>query len=407
MGTVFVQDEDELVAVVGGLVMSLPKRFDEALSPREIMRGTGAVSDAIVGSEGQLFVGSGDGKLVSVVDNEQQLVAGFGNAVTSLVEDGESLLVALSDGRLLRVKKTPMDFGWVPQNPKPINNELMLEKRGLLLTFDEDGWMRVFDRVSGKVQTEMRVSRSAIWSVASDAEESVVACIGDDQILRCFEIPECELRFEKKVQWGVRDVCIAPDGTWLAAAPAVELGHRREGAIGIWNLVSGKCERTLDGHQNWVLKLAAADNRTLVSTCENRTTRVWDVDTNQEAVRIAPEGQSPVEHIAFMPEKNAVLLGHRDGWITGWNVESGKQVAAWAAFGDAITGLVVSGNQRVIATSRSSSEIRVFQLQANRPVARFDLGRGYLQRFGLSRDKRWVAFTGQSRDVAVYPLDAE
>ena len=399
LGSLTRTNSGEFVVVSAGKVIVLnaeSANLDTTLA----VRSEASVS-AVTLAGGQVYVGTGDGQLIGWSAGEgQRLVARFGHAVTGLsfTVDGGQLVVALADGRLLVVETSVQggDKGFVGRD---VNNILPLMKHKLWLCCDDRGWLRAYDFRSHEQRKELRVSRASIWSWDCDVDEKILVAISDDQQLRCWELPGLELRFEREVAWGVRDVCVAADGTWIAAAPPAD-SHpgQREGTIAIWDALSGEVRSLMEGHDNWVLKMAAtSDGTTLVSTCENRTTRIWNLKNGQQTAIAAPAEKAPAEHLVLDPEETSLLLGHRDGWITAWNLRDGSPINSWGAFGDAISGLHITPDDRVLVTSRSSNLLRVFNAQESRLLAEFDLAVGYTRGFQLGSDVTHLGFVGQDR----------
>ena len=135
----------------------------------------------------------------------------------------------------MRLEVQPDNAAWTAENRTPITTGILLPETGIAITIDDNGWMRASDIVTGKLVSERPAHDRAVWSVSSDANESLLATVGEDQQLRCWELPSLALRFEAQVDWGVRDVCVAPDASWVASAPATmtvgETGSQREGTI--------------------------------------------------------------------------------------------------------------------------------------------------------------------------------
>jgi WD40 repeat protein len=50
-----------------------------------------------------------------------------------------------------------------------------------------------------------------------------------------------------------------------------------DGPLRVWNLHSGACLRTLQGHTNWVIGVALTGDGRAVSASRDRTLRVWDL----------------------------------------------------------------------------------------------------------------------------------
>jgi WD40 repeat protein len=374
--------------------------------PQQLIRGSGTASAIAADKDGTVFLGCGDGNLfMRRRDDEQHTVAKFNVAITALAVQHEHLLVALSDGRLLRIDTSVEKLGWKTISDEPATVGILLSSRELAVTLDDHGQLHFFN-LTTETRSNIQAHQDAVWAIATDAKETLLATVGEDQRLRCWELPSLTLRFECAIDWGVRDVCVSPDGSWIAAAPpASDKPGQREGTIGIWNARTGECTRLLDGHENWVLKMSTTpDGTRLISSGENRTTRIWNMGRDekehdeQERV-ISPEGKSPAVHHAFEPSAKTLYLGHRDGWVTAWSLQDGAPLAKWAAFGDAITGLSVTNDKQVVATSRSSEFLRVHDFGTQQTLAEFDLGLGYLLDCRIVKNENGIVVTTQDRRV--------
>ncbi len=341
-------------------------------------------------------------------DGTQEVLAKFGMAITAAsANESGRFLIALSDGRLLQLQQTPLTPGWVATSRGAITTGILLPRHSMAITFDAKGWAMLREIATGKLISEQQSHHGDIWAVSCDRDETMLATVGEDQQLRCFELPSLALRFEKAIQWGIRDVCVAPDGTWIAAAPPAgdKLGGP-EGTIALWDAGRGDCQRLLKGHDNWVLKLAVTeDGAQLVSTAENRSTRVWNLAADNQALEISPPKRSTATLIAFDRRHSIVLLGHRDGWVTAWKLANGSSVFSWPAFGDALTSLEVTEDDRVLVTSRSDHRLRIRDFAHQTALGEFDVGVGNILSFQLSRDQVYLAAAGQNGEVTIMLVD--
>ena len=97
--------------------------------------------------------------------------------------------------------------------------------------------------------------------------------------------PSFKERLNKKQ---VTEIAFSPNGSRLAAG-----GDQR---IWIYDLDSGAQLAMLAGHTGRIRALAfASDNRTLASTSEDSTLRLWDTDTSNE-----------IEHLWVNPQTSLV-----------------------------------------------------------------------------------------------------
>ena len=66
----------------------------------------------------------------------------------------------------------------------------------------------------------------------------------------------------------VTSMCVTPDGKHLVTGSFDDTGC-------VWNLLSGKCVRTLEGHSSTVISCVTPDGKHVVTTSGDDTVRVW------------------------------------------------------------------------------------------------------------------------------------
>lgn len=113
-------------------------------------------------------------------------------------------------------------------------------------------------------------------------------------------------------------VAFSPNGKILAA------GDQR-GGLYLCDAATGKDVIDAEGHQRGVTSLSrSADGRTLVSTGEDRSIRVWDVESRQETKVFLLEGD---EHELCSAEPfgdNAVVALDNSGRLHHWDLRTGE-----------------------------------------------------------------------------------
>ncbi|MCA9151303.1 MAG: protein kinase [Planctomycetales bacterium] len=355
------------------------------------------------------IVGRGDGVVLKVEDSLATLLDEFDASVSAVHwnQAGEHFLLGLSDGRVVTID--------LPANKRSGDSQAGLTSIALpatqFVTANNEGWLTSLDAERDHVLISKQLHDTSIWNVAFDAHEHRLATVGEDFRIRGWKFPELEPRFEQATAWGVRDVCVAPDGSWIAG-PAPANSNVREGTIGIWNF-QGDCVRLLEGHTNWVLRFGVSrDGQFLVSGSEDQTTRVWNTKTWKTEHVLAPPLRSSPEYFAF-GSSTELAIGHRDGRITFWNLVTGADCGMWAAFGDSLSGLFATPDKRLLATCRSSANLQVYSLERSEVVATLQLSAGYIEHFSVAPDGRTIGYAGkdgrlrtmriQSRDPAKLP----
>jgi serine/threonine protein kinase/WD40 repeat protein len=383
--------------------------MDQEGEPDRVIKIAARASSLATDGDSLLALGGGDGSLrMCHLDTvgEPIVVANFGSAITDMhwEPQSERFLVSCSDGRVLWV--APPDFDDSNRSPMATaTSGSVLEKHGLIVVCDGRGTLRALDQSTGALVAERKVHRRSVWSLSMDRDQTILASVGEDRQLCCWELPEFKLRFSQKVAWGVRDVCVASDGSWIASAPDPDPeNYPREGTVAIRDAQSGAAIQTLNGHENWVLKMATtSDSRTLITSGEFANSRVWDVATGRQLAKAAYGSRSAGPQLVFDETHDGFYLGHRDGWITHWLLD-GTPLGSWPAFGDAISGLHLTADDRILATSRSSPNLKVFDFQRNRELATLDLGLGFILGFYVSEQDRSLSAIGASRQMRILEM---
>ena len=85
----------------------------------------------------------------------------------------------------------------------------------------------------------------------------------------------CSLTFQKNGSREVSACRFAPDGKTLVSASW-------DKTLKIWDVESGTCKTTLEGHSGMVFACDFAPHgKTIVSASEDKTVRIWDVESGK------------------------------------------------------------------------------------------------------------------------------
>lgn len=134
-----------------------------------------------------------------------------------------------------------------------------------------------------------------------------------------------------------RAIAVAPDGR-LAALACGGLQSR----LDLWSVVTGEKVRSIaEFGQRAFFVSFTPDGKSLVSVGEDRTIRVWDVESGKLVRKIVDPIR--ITSAALSPDGKRVVAGYVDGAVAVWEIETGRELVRYAN----PTGPVVS----VIATS--------------------------------------------------------
>ena len=104
------------------------------------------------------------------------------------------------------------------------------------------------------------------------------------------------------------------------------IGGAEDGKAQIWDTVTGKLLRTLEGHVGAINELSYSyDDSTIVTGGQDHTVRLWDAQDGHP-IRVLEGCQGPVNLLFFSPD-NSRIAAYTDNdrlWI--WQVKTGQAI---------------------------------------------------------------------------------
>ena len=300
-----------------------------------------------------------------------------------------------SDGFVAKLdRKDSAESSDLSINPLRLTSALtaacVLEPENRVATLDVNGNLTLWDVASGKRLFNAQAHRGAGWELI--ATDDRLLTVGDDQRIAAWDRNDLSPIWDRTVAWGVRGIASAPDNRWVAAGPAPSAGAG-EGTIGLYDS-EGRPVGQLVGHDNWVVGMAVdANGKRLISSCENRTIRIWDIGEARQIAKLVSPKQSVSEHLVIVDENDnapgRLITGHRDGRLLVWDLSTQQPVRNEAAFGDAITGLNVIAN-RIVVSGQSSNQVRVFDRETAGPIARLPIEGPGIRAMLVAAKQKWI-----------------
>ena len=148
---------------------------------------------------------------------------------------------------------------------------------------------------------------------------------------------------------------------WSRSGDLLASGHG-DGAIRLWDAVSGEAIRTMVGHSRPVGSVAfSPDGTTLASGSEDTTVRLWDVAT-AASLRAFSGHTMAVTSIAFSPDGTTLASGSEDTTMHLLDVATATSLRAFSGHTKAVWSVAFSPDGTTLASGSEDTTVRFWDV---------------------------------------------
>jgi WD40 repeat protein len=195
----------------------------------------------------------------------------------------------------------------------------------------------------------------------------------------------------------VWDAVISPDGKRLASA---SFDH----TIRLWDVATGKLERTLIGHKERAYSVGFdKDGARVVSASADDTAIFWDVASGT-ALHVLRGHRDNVRCAVFSFDGSTVVSGSWDATIRVWNASVGELYRNYDTTAGWITRVAYSPDSRWVAVGGASGRAEVREVYSSRIARTFDSKLGPILSVAFSPDGWRVATTNNAAGIGVVKI---
>lgn len=234
-----------------------------------------------------------------------------------------------------------------------------------LVTAGTDGRVLVWNAKTGKKISQRYRSERSINAMKLTEDESKLLLVGFDAPLQTIDFESGKLINEIGCPCrDMRAVAISEDGQWAA-------GAGRNGKIWVWSIKAVQNDgnekaktpqRKLLGHRRRVRALAFIPySQQLVSAGDDRTIRVWDIESGQ-TLRQIHAGPARVMSMT-VPHNGPIATGGSDNMVRLWDRNSGSALAQLTGHTGSVAALSSDGNR--LYSAGFDTTVRIWSLSGD------------------------------------------
>lgn len=225
-----------------------------------------------------------------------------------------------------------------------------------ILTASADGNAKVWDASTGNELLTLQGHTASVNAGIFSPDESRIATTSSDGTVRIWDAKSGE-ELHKLILPGAASIAFDPEGKRLAIAINLE----NNGAVVIWDVLSGENALTLAGHNRGTVTVAfSGDGKRIVTAGRDAKIRIWSADNGTEVMAL--DESSPVYSLALRSDGRQLATGGIDGIVRVWDVESALLQFELTGHTDIITTLIYSPDSKYLASSSIDGTTKVWDV---------------------------------------------
>jgi WD40 repeat protein len=236
----------------------------------------------------------------------------------------------------------------------------------VLASSSYDETVKLWNAATGQCTKTLHGHSNRVWSVAFSPTGQWLASGGDDHAAKLWNVEtgQC-IKTIKGHTNSVMAIALSPEGHHLAS------GYEDQ-TIRLWNVSAEACVQILYGHTNRVWSVAfnsqpirngnSAEEITLASGSADRTIKLWNWKTGR-CLKTLQGHDSWVWSVAFHPQGQHLASASYDRTIKLWDVDAGKCIETLAGHTAPVVSVAFSPNGEWIASSSFDTTIKLWNIQ--------------------------------------------
>jgi predicted NACHT family NTPase len=177
--------------------------------------------------------------------------------------------------------------------------------------------------------------------------------------------------------------------------------------VRLWDVATGRCLRTFEGHTQMVYAVALSpDGRLALSGSQDQSVRLWEVATGR-CLRTLRGHTGYVPAVALAAGGRLALSGSFDGTVRLWEVTTGRCLRTFEGHTQMVYAVALSPDGRLALSGSQDESVRLWEVATGRCLRTLQGHRGAVSAVALSPDGRLALSCGVDKTTRVWFLNWE
>lgn len=222
-----------------------------------------------------------------------------------------------------------------------------------LTSGSDDQTVKMWDLSTGKCRKVLQGYTNLVYAIAFTHEGDRLVSGGETSGIQLWNIQTHEYHQTwKKEAKRIRCLTVSPDGKILAVGSENNI-------VELWNMSSGKCFRTLRGHDHEVWSVIFRNDYEILTGSSDRTIRLWNIKSGK-CLHTFRKHTDRIRSIALNSDGSLLASGGFDKVIRLWNLETGDCFKELSGHQDVVWSLAFNHDGNILASASNDKTIRLW-----------------------------------------------
>ncbi|PSB02996.1 WD40 repeat domain-containing protein [Merismopedia glauca] len=229
-----------------------------------------------------------------------------------------------------------------------------------------DGLIRLWNLKTGTCIQTLAGHEDFVWTVAASPDGQFLATSGEDRLIKIWDLATGECC--KVLRGHLSTVtALAFSSQFVAAvarqeAEGILVSASYDGTVKVWDLATGSCLRTLQGHLSWIWDVAFhPDGQIFASASFDHTILLWN-HQQDESLQVLTDHTHWVWSVAFSPDGHNLATGSGDHTIKIWEVATGECLQSLPGHTSWVLTVAFSPDHRYLASGSADNTVKIWDL---------------------------------------------